>query len=107
MANTVYKELLLQDLRLDGTLALLGDDAVLKIVRALLAGTRRFGMLQQEIGCSSKTLSGKLKSLMGEGLVSRTLHAEVPPRAEYALTDKGREFAGIIQGILEWERQWE
>jgi len=85
---------------------LLGDKITVALLNEL-THTKRFSELLKELKCSSKTLSNRLKRLEDHGIVSRTLHAEVPPRTEYALTEKGVEFIHIIQGILEWENGWQ
>ncbi len=89
------------------TLQILGDTISMRLLVALTAHEQRFGDLCKALpNASTKTLSSRLKSLANAGLVTRTLYAEVPPRAEYALTDKGRELLAIAQGLTEWERSW-
>ena len=86
---------------------LVGDTVALRLLGELTFGSKRFSELQKAVGASSKTVSARLKTLANNGLVSKALHAEVPPRSEYTLTEKGAEFVHIIQGILEWETNWE
>jgi DNA-binding HxlR family transcriptional regulator len=68
------------------------------ILRELLVeGTRRFGDLLRSLdGISPKTLSGRLRELENQGIVTRAVYAEVPPRVEYTLTDLGRRLEGIF-----------
>ena len=88
-------------------LQFLGDAVSMRVLVALATQERRFGDLCSVVSrTSTKTLSSRLKRLANAGLVTRTLYAEVPPRAEYALTDKGRELLAIVQGISDWERSW-
>ncbi len=75
----------------------------LLIIRDLLGGTRRFGELRSSLaGISSKTLTDRLRELSDDGLVTRTMYAEIPPRVEYALTDRGRAAAPIIDALGSW-----
>lgn len=77
------------------------------ILRDLMAGTRRFGELRQSLaGVSPKTLSVRLKELEEAGVLTRTVYAEVPPRVEYALTEKGRELEGLIAAMGAWGTKW-
>lgn len=73
------------------------------IVVLLEKQTMRFAMLQRMIeGISQKMLTQTLRSLERDGLVTRTVYAEVPPRVEYALTPLGRTLCGPIVAIVEW-----
>lgn len=89
------------------TLQIIGSKWTLLILRDLLAGTRRFGELRRSLGhVSPKTLSERLKELERQGIVTRTVHAEVPPRVEYALTEKGRSLGDIIEAMRAWGERW-
>lgn len=69
-------------------------------MRDLLGGTRRFQDLASSLpGIAPNILSDQLKLLEAHGLVKRSFYSDHPPRAEYALTDKGREL-GIVGGAL-------
>ncbi len=57
-------------------------------------------------GISSKTLSTRLSELVSEGILERRTFAEVPPRVEYKLTNKGQELIESITNLLEWMRKW-
>ena len=64
---------------------------------------RRFNELRREIGgVSQKMLSSTLRNLERDGFVSRTVHATVPPRVDYALTDLGRELLIPVAALGEW-----
>ncbi len=66
----------------------------------------RFRELGREIpDISSRVLSGTLRALENDGLVVRTLYAEVPPKVEYSLSDTGRSLVPIIQQLTEWATQ--
>ncbi len=51
---------------------------------------------------SPKVLTDTLKSLEADGLVLRTLYAEIPPRVEYSLTDLGRSLMPLLEQLIEW-----
>ncbi len=57
-------------------------------------------------GISSKTISTRLFELVSEGILERQTFAEVPPRVEYKLTQKGQELIESISGLLEWMQKW-
>jgi DNA-binding HxlR family transcriptional regulator len=52
--------------------------------------------------CSQKVLTSTLRGLEADGLVSRKVYAEVPPRVEYALTERGRSFLPVMQQLMDW-----
>ncbi len=79
----------------------------LLLVRDLAAGTSRFCELERSLaGISPRTLSLRLRALEEEGIVERCTFPEVPPRVEYALTEKGRALLPIIEGMREYGREW-
>ena len=76
-------------------------------MRELAAGTSRFCELERSLsGISPRTLSLRLRALEEEGIVERQTFPEVPPRVEYALTDKGRALLPIIEDMRAWGAQW-
>lgn len=87
----------------EATLRVIGGKWTLLILRDLLQGTRRFSELQRSLnGVSPKCLSDRLKELEQEAILVRTVYPEVPPRVEYALTEKGRALGPIIAAMREW-----
>lgn len=89
------------------TISIIQGKWTLMILRDLMAGIRRFGELRQSLaGISPKTLSVRLKELEEAGVLTRTVYAEVPPRVEYALTEKGRELEGLIATMGAWGTKW-
>jgi DNA-binding HxlR family transcriptional regulator len=79
----------------------------LLLVRDLAAGTSRFCELERSLaGISPRTLSLRLRALEEEGIVERQTFGEVPPRVEYALTEKGLALLPIIDGMREYGRRW-
>ena len=57
---------------------------------------------QKNPDCSQKMLTQTLRGLEADGLVSRKVYAEMPPRVEYALTDRGRSFLPVLRQLLDW-----
>src|SRR5437588_9690435 len=79
----------------------------LLLVRDLAAGRSRFCELERSLaGISPRTLSLRLRALEEEGIVERHTYPEVPPRVEYALTDKGRALLPIIDSMREYGKRW-
>jgi DNA-binding HxlR family transcriptional regulator len=71
-----------------------------------LHGTRRYQDLQESLtGLAPNTLSARLKSLEGHGLIERKLYNEHPPRLEYHLTEKGRSLGPIVRALRDWGRK--
>jgi DNA-binding HxlR family transcriptional regulator len=82
------------------TATLLGDSWTILIVRDLMGGAKRFGQLQASLGnVSPKTLSHRLKMLEHMAILTRCAYAEIPPRVEYALTEKGRALCPVIDAM--------
>ena len=79
----------------------------LLVIRDLVEGRSRFCELERSLrGISPRTLSLRLRALEEEGVVERQTYPEVPPRVEYALTEKGRELVPLIEDMRLYGRQW-
>jgi len=66
-------------------------------------GRQRFVELQRRIGViTPKVLTQRLRQLERDGLVTRTYHAEVPPRVEYDISPLGRSLAPLFATLVEW-----
>jgi DNA-binding HxlR family transcriptional regulator len=79
----------------------------LLVIRDLAEGRSRFCELERSLrGISPRTLSLRLRALEEEGIVLRQTFPEVPPRVEYALTDKGRALVPLIEDMRTYGRQW-
>src|SRR6266568_5598592 len=88
-------------------LRLLGDMWTLIIVYTLLSGTKRFGELLEAMGnVSPKTVSQRLKMLEEIGFVERQAFAEIPPRVEYHLTEKGLALVDIMEAIQQFGERY-
>jgi DNA-binding HxlR family transcriptional regulator len=79
----------------------------LLVIRDLAEGPSRFGELERSLeGISPRTLSLRLRALEEEGIVERNTFPEVPPRVEYALTEKGEALAPLIEDMRAYGKRW-
>jgi DNA-binding HxlR family transcriptional regulator len=79
----------------------------LLVIRDLADGNQRFCELERSLqGISPRTLSLRLRALEEHGIVERNTYPEVPPRVEYALTDKGRALVPLIEDMRSYGRRW-
>jgi DNA-binding HxlR family transcriptional regulator len=86
---------------------LVGDRWKMLIIRDLLAGTKRFGVLKKSLpGISQKVLTDHLRIMEENGLVHREVYAEVPPRVEYSLTELGLSLKPIHDAMWEWGEKY-
>ncbi|MBE5850902.1 MAG: helix-turn-helix transcriptional regulator [Lachnospiraceae bacterium] len=85
------------------TVSLIGSKWKLLIMRNLLARPWRFNELQKNLeGISQKVLTDSLRSMEADGIITRTVFPEVPPRVEYALSQLGESMRPIIKSMEEW-----
>ncbi len=85
------------------TVALIGSKWKLLIIRNLLQRPWRFNELKKDLdGISQKVLTDSLRSMEADGLITRTVYPEVPPRVEYALSDLGQTLKPILDSMVEW-----
>ena len=85
---------------------LFGDHWTLLILRDLENGCRRFRALESSTGMSPGVLSGRLRSLEAAGVISRRQFAEIPPRVEYTLTEKGQAALPLINQLRAYGETW-
>ncbi len=77
------------------------------MIRDLTDGSQRFCELERSLaGISPRTLSLRLRALEDQGIVGRHTYPEVPPRVEYALTEKGRALVPLIEDMRTYGRRW-
>lgn len=90
------------------TLDIVGDRWTILILRDLiLEGPRKFQDLQTAFPrMSPNTLSARLKTLEEHGIVERRIYEDHPPRAEYVLTDKGRELRPVLRSLRIWGEKY-
>lgn len=85
------------------TVSLIGSKWKLLIIRNLLNRPWRFNELQKNLeGISQKVLTDSLRSMESDGIITRTVYPEVPPRVEYALSELGESLRPIINSMAEW-----
>jgi DNA-binding HxlR family transcriptional regulator len=85
-------------------LDIIGDSWTILVLRDLfLDGPRKFQDFQESLaGISPNTLSARLKKLEHNGIIERRFYEQHPPRAEYVLTDRGRELGPVMKSLREW-----
>ena len=87
---------------------LISDRWKVLILRDLLSGTKRFGELKKSIGSiSQKVLTSNLRSMEEDGLLTRKVYAEVPPRVEYTLTELGESLRPILLAMQQWGLEYQ
>ncbi|MFJ8696864.1 winged helix-turn-helix transcriptional regulator [Streptomyces roseolilacinus] len=87
------------------TMEVLGGRWKLAILKQLVPGTRRFGELRRAMPTiTQRMLTRQLRELEADGLVTRTVFREVPPRVEYTLTDVGRSLDSLTDQLDKWGR---
>ena len=85
------------------TVQLIGNKWKLLIIRNLLVRPWRFNELQKNLdGISQKVLTDSLRSMEEDGIITRTVYAEVPPRVEYALSELGETMRPILESMQAW-----
>lgn len=85
------------------TLMLIGDKWKVLILRDLRSGTKRFGELKKSVtGISQKVLTANLRNMEENGLLTREVFPEVPPRVEYTLTGLGHSMEPILDAMEKW-----
>ncbi|MBR1724876.1 MAG: helix-turn-helix transcriptional regulator [Ruminococcus sp.] len=89
------------------TVQLIGNKWKLLILRNLLVRPWRFNELQKDLeGISQKVLTESLRSMERDGIVIRTVYAEVPPRVEYSLSELGETLRPILDAMQAWGTEY-
>ncbi|MBQ9279305.1 MAG: helix-turn-helix transcriptional regulator [Lachnospiraceae bacterium] len=85
------------------TVSLIGSKWKLLIIRNLLNRPWRFNELHKSLdGISQKVLTDSLRSMEADGIITRTVFPEVPPRVEYSLSELGESLRPIINDMAKW-----
>lgn len=89
------------------TVQLIGSKWKLLILRNLFQRPWRFNELKKSLeGISQKVLTDSLRSMETDGIITRTVYPEVPPRVEYALTEVGQSMRPIIKAMEDWGKSY-
>jgi DNA-binding HxlR family transcriptional regulator len=72
------------------------------ILRDAFKGVSRFDQFQKSLGIAPNMLTRRLNTLVDSGLLERRLYSEKPPRHEYVLTDRGRDFRPVLWALVAW-----
>lgn len=89
------------------TVRVIGNKWKLLIIRNLLERPWRFNELQKNLdGISQKVLTDSLRSMEADGIITRTVYPEVPPRVEYALSELGNSLRPILNAMREWGEEY-
>ena len=85
------------------TVQLIGSKWKLLIIRNLRARPWRFNELRKDLeGISQKVLTDSLREMEADGIITRTVYPEVPPRVEYALSPLGETLGPILDAMAQW-----
>jgi DNA-binding HxlR family transcriptional regulator len=88
------------------TVDILGDWWTPLVLRECYLGVRRFDDFQRNLGIGRNILTRRLTRLVDEGMLDRRPYQDHPPRHEYVLTPKGRDFFPVIAAIMRWGDTW-
>ena len=92
----------------EATLSVIGGLWKPVILFHLLDGKRRFGELSRLVpNATQRMLTLQLRELEADGVVSRTVYPEVPPKVEYELTDFGRSLEPVLLTLRDWGERYQ
>ncbi|MEU9606440.1 helix-turn-helix domain-containing protein [Streptomyces sp. NPDC048057] len=92
----------------ESAMEVLGGRWKLAILKQLVPGTLRFGEIRRALPTiTQRMLTRQLRELEADGLVTRTVYREVPPRVEYTLTDVGHRLDAIMDQLDTWGRWYQ
>ena len=88
-------------------LGIIGKKHTLDILRIIIYDQPvRFNAIQKELGGSPKTLTDRLNELCELSILKREAFAEIPPRVEYSLTERGMGLIPVMDAIKDWVKKW-
>lgn len=89
------------------TVSIIGSKWKLLILRNLLVRPWRFNELRKDLdGISQKVLTDSLRAMEEDGIITRTVYPEVPPRVEYALSELGESMRPILNAMQSWGEEY-
>lgn len=87
----------------EATLTVIGGRWKVLILRELMTGPKRFGQLHRALaGITQKMLTQQLREMERNGILTRTVYPQIPPRVEYALTDLGKSLRPVLAAMHRW-----
>jgi DNA-binding HxlR family transcriptional regulator len=92
---------------IEAAMEIIGAKWTALILRDLASGGKRFCFLEKSVGnINPRTLSKRLDVLESHGIITKHTYAEVPPRVEYTLTQKGEDLIPILRQMAAWGEQY-
>jgi len=89
------------------TLSTIGGKWKPSILHLIHLGINRFGLLNRGIyGISKQMLTKQLRELEHDGLITRQIYAEIPPRVEYFISQKGASVLPILDAMFQWGQEY-
>lgn len=89
------------------TIKMIGCRWKILIIKELLGGTKRFNELKKSVtSITQKVLSAKLKELEEDGILTRDVISQSPPKVEYTLTDVGYSLRNVIESMKDWGKDY-
>ncbi|MDR3705366.1 MAG: helix-turn-helix domain-containing protein [Paludibacteraceae bacterium] len=107
MSKIIDRDAFAPDCPIRNILSRIGDKwSVLVLYTLSVVGVRRFNELQKDLpDISQKMLTVTLRTLEEDGLVNRTIYPQVPPKVEYALTERARTLLPHINSLIGWAKE--
>ncbi|MCB8819065.1 winged helix-turn-helix transcriptional regulator [Microvirga rosea] len=103
MADPAHKDAPCMPCSVEATLNLIDGKWKIVILYKLLKGTLRFNEIRRLLpGVTQRMLTNQLRELEADGLITRTVYAQVPPRVEYNLSELGRSLEPILMAMKAW-----
>ncbi len=101
--NLEKKSIVVSECLVTYTMSMIGGKWKPIILYLISKGANRFGVLQRGIdGISKQMLTKQLREMEEDGILKREIFAEIPPRVEYSISDKGKSLFPIIDAMRSW-----
>lgn len=85
---------------------MIGEKWALLAIREISFGNRRFNEIARNTGAPRDRLAARLRGLVDAGILERREYQSTPPRAEYRLTEAGRDLVPVLRALLTWGDRW-
>jgi DNA-binding HxlR family transcriptional regulator len=91
----------------EATLIVIGGSWKVPILWHLAGDVKRFSQLQRDLnGVTQKMLTQQLREMERDGIVTRKVYPQVPPKVEYGLTPRGRSLLPVVAAMCKWGKRW-